>query len=182
MILETETNLVSPQQIKGVLDDVVDPYAEGKIVERNDQFMFGPSILVAPFYEHFSEQREVQLPGGNWYDFYTGEFVGNNELISVTCDKNNIPLFVKQGAVIPMLSTSINNTKEAIGHSLEVRIYGSENGYFDVYEDDGVSFNYQKGEYGIRRISVSQDEVSETVIKKGPTLFGSVDHVRLMTR
>lgn len=181
MMLETNTNSSTPTHIKGVLDDVTNPYVEGKNIERNDQFMFGPSILVAPFYEAYAQKRSVYLPAGNWYDFYTGEFVGNDTTITVVAENNSIPLFVKEGAVIPMLSASINNTKQAIGSPLDVRIYGSRDGFFDLYEDDGISFDYQKNKYQIRRITVTRGKLSEQIIKKDNALFGAVANVRVMT-
>jgi alpha-glucosidase (family GH31 glycosyl hydrolase) len=186
MILETDESLAAPKKTKGVLDDVVDPYAEGKVVERNDQFMFGPSILVAPFYEKFANERDVTLPAGGWYDFYTGEFVGENTTITVSGEDDRLPLFVKKGAVIPMLDDDINNTKKAYGHPLEVRIYGASSGQFDLYEDDGVTFDYQNSRYRQRRISVSVNRFGKTKVAeelfydKAPAMFGPVSSVKVM--
>ena len=117
--------------------------------------MFGPSILVAPFYEKQHSKRSVTLPPGNWYNFYTGKLAGNGKTIQVTAD-GRIPLFVKEGALVPMLAENITQTREAYGAPLEVRHYGKSAGSFDLYEDDGKTFNYQKGVYRIRTLSVSK--------------------------
>ena len=183
MILEDGANLNDETHIAGKTDGVRDPYAEGEHVERNDQFMFGPSILVAPFYEQFAEQREVELPGCNWYDFYTGDFAGCDSLITATNELGRIPLFVKEGAVIPMLAKPINNTREAYGQMLEIRIYGAYEGEFNLYEDDGETFDFQRGKYRIRHIRVSNQEFSEEFSGDASlALFGDIKAVRRMTK
>jgi len=81
-----------------------------------------------------------------------------------------------------MLSKSINNTKQVVGHPLEIRIYGSESGVFDLYEDDGLSFDYQKDVYQIRKITIKNGNVSQHIDKKGPSLFGPITNTRVMTK
>ena len=88
----------------------------------------------------------MRLPRGNWYDFYSGEFVGSSERagsgaqIEVSTPER-IPLFVKDGAVIPLLTKHVNKHRQAYAHPLEVRHYGERPGSFELYEDDGVSFD-----------------------------------------
>ena len=124
----------------------------------DDQFMFGPSILVAPFYGKAGWTREVVLPAGRWYDFYTGEFVGGGGRVSRRSDNGRIPLLVREGAVIPMLKDPVTNTGRAYGQALEVRFYGTAPGTFDLFEDDGRTFDYERGRYRIRRLSVGAGE------------------------
>lgn len=136
------------------------PYGNGtatKVVEDNSLFMFGPDILVAPFYNR-STERTVKLPAGNWYDFYTGRFVGNNSEITVTATQTNDlpPLFVKEGSLIPMLRESVNRTRDAIGAELEIRHYGVEGASCVLYEDNGVSFGFEQGQYNLRRFAADK--------------------------
>jgi len=188
MILE-DGFLLNDELIEGKLNSELNPYAEGKIIEQIDQFMFGPSIMVAPFYERQAIERKVQLPSGNWYDFYSGRLAGNGEMITITAKElnNKTPLFVKEGAIIPMLSQTVNNTRDAFGHPLEVRIYGRTEGNYDLYEDDGESFDYRKGKYRIRRMTVSENrkgrlDLSEEVITDESTpMFGPIQSIRFMT-
>jgi len=190
MILEDGFGELASQVIAGTLDSETNPYAMGKIIEKTDQFMFGPSIMVAPFYERQATKRKVQLPAGNWYDFYTGKFVGNNKTITVTAKDlgNRIPLFAKEGAVIPMLTEAVNQTDQAYGHPLEVRFYGKTEGRFTLYEDDGKTFNYEKGQYRTRELTVLKNraggfKLTEKVTRKtGPALFGPVEELKVMTR
>jgi alpha-D-xyloside xylohydrolase len=189
MVLEEGFAGLSERVVEGKLDPEKNPYAMGKVVQANDQFMFGPSMMVAPFYEDYTLQRTVQVPPGNWYDFYTGRFVGNDKAITVTAQdtENRIPLYVKGGAVIPLLSGPVNNTSQAYNHPLELRLYGAESGTCTIYEDDGTSFNYERGQYRLRRMDVSKTadgkfSCAENVIEgAAPAMFGAVESVRAMT-
>lgn len=183
MILE-ESYQPAGKVVAGELDGETNPYALARTVETTDQFMFGPSILVAPFYEEQARERSVVLPAGNWYDFHTGAFAGNGETIQVSAEalRDRIPLFVRDGAVIPMLAEPVRQTKEARGADLIVRHYGEKPGTFDLYEDDAATFDYQSGEYRFRRIRVGPDGQSEvTVTGDGPALFGPILETRPMS-
>ncbi|MFC1766254.1 TIM-barrel domain-containing protein [Planctomycetota bacterium] len=176
--------------VQGVLDGETNPYAQVRIMERNDQFIFGPSIMVAPFYESQATQRQVILPAGNWYDFYTGKKVGNRTRITVTSKQtqNRIPLFVKQGAVIPLLSQTISNTEQAHGSDLELRLYGHAEGRCEIYEDDGKSFDYMNGHYTRRTIEVHQRSSGDYSYtekrspEEGPSLFSRIVTLQVMGR
>jgi len=189
MILE-DGFVLQEQFIAGKLDGEKNPYAEGKVIEVTDQFMFGPSIMVAPFYEAQATQRKVRLPAGTWYDFYTGKRAGSQETINVTAEGlgNRTPLFVKAGAIIPMLTKPVSTTEDAYGHPLKIQVYGHCQGRFDLYEDDGKSFDYEKGKYRIRRITVLQDQnaglkVRETLMRNtGPAMFGPVQKAIFMSK
>ncbi len=155
-------------------------------IDDTSMFMFGPSILVAPFYEKFATERTIGLPKGNWYDFYTGEFVGNGEQIERTSEQldNRLPLFVKEGAVIPMLAEPVSNTDAAYGKPLVVRHYGKSPGSFDLYDDDGRTFSYERGNFRVRRIKVNATgQGSEELVGEGvPAMFGEIQSYRSMTR
>lgn len=177
--------------IRGRLDGEANPnpYAQARTVERNDQFMFGPSIMVAPFYEKYATERQVQLPAGDWYDFYTGRHVGGrqkNITISAAQTGDRMPLFVKRGAVIPLLARTISNTDQAYGCELELRLYGSTKGSYELYEDDGKSFDYMKGNYSLRKIEVRKTQsgeftyTEERIPSDGPSMFGKIKTLKVM--
>jgi alpha-D-xyloside xylohydrolase len=120
--------------------------------------MMGESILVAPMFAGM-ESREVLLPPGRWYDFYTGELVGGEEVITITPGLDHIPLFVKDGAIIPLLKedrTRMPLAGEKL--SLEIRHYGIRPGAFQLYDDDGTSFNHEQGEYSWAELKVSMEQ------------------------
>lgn len=151
----------------------------------DDQFMFGPSLLVAPFYEEHATQREVQLPAGKWYDFYSGKLAGEAETIRVTSDKlqNRVPLFVKEGAVIPLLARSVMTTDDAYGQPLEIRHYGRMAGSCLLYEDDGKTFAYEAGDFRLRKIDVDTNGnmTSSIPTDNSEAMFGPIESVRQMT-
>jgi len=153
----------------------------------DDQFMFGPSILVAPFYGRGGWSREIVLPAGRWFDFHTGAFVGSGGRLSFRSDSGRIPLLVREGAVIPMLKEPVTHTGRAYGQPLEVRHYGNVPGTFDLFEDDGKTFEYERGGYRIRRLSVAPRDggrlaLRETVVRDGAEpMFGPAE-LRRMAR
>jgi alpha-D-xyloside xylohydrolase len=149
--------------------------------------MFGPSILVAPFYGKGGWARDIVLPPGRWYDFHTGAFLGSGGRLSVKSDSGRLPLLVREGAVIPMLKEPVTNTGRAYGQALEVRHYGTAPGSFDLFEDDGKTFDYERGRYRIRRLSVEalasgRLTLRESLVRTGaPPMFGPAE-LRQMTR
>jgi len=185
MILEGDFETSDQTIIAGKLDSETNPYATGEIIEKNDQFMFGPSIMVAPFYQEHATERSVQLPAGNWYNFYTGVLAGNNCMITVTAAElqDRTPLFVKQGAIIPMFAQAPLNSTAAKGQDMIVRHYGNEAGSCELYEDDASTFDYQGGSYRIRTLSVDADGALDVKIEgNGPALFGEILNVEQMTK
>lgn len=116
-----------------------------------NEFLFGPGILVAPVESH-KDLEKVYLPAGEWYDFFTDQvWPGGQELI-VECPIEKLPLFVR-GSAILLLQSPISSTNEAPAEYLEVHIYqGDEPSSFVYYEDDGVTDNHRQGQYFKREI------------------------------
>lgn len=137
------------------LDD--NPYLEAISKEIKDQYMAGEYLLVAPMFTG-QTQRTVLLPKGDWYDFYTGEYVGNGERITVTPGLDRIPVFVKDGAIIPMMEPMLHAPKAGQKFNLEIRHYGKANGTYRLYDDDGETFDYKKGMFSWREINVARDK------------------------
>ena len=93
---------------------------------------------------------------------------------------DQIPLFVKDGALIPMLSKNLLSTQEIQGCDLELRHYGTADGTFELYEDDGKSFDYEQGAYRIRTLFVTEQGLTETLRKdNAAAMFGSVSLRRM---
>ena len=164
----------------GTLDGEKNPYALAVRKDVTDQYMMGDSILVAPFFVG-DRRRDVVLPPGNWYDFYTGKYVGNGEVIEIPFDLKQIPLFVKEGGIIPLLKDDANNTSAwQDGVALEIRHYGTQPGSTRLYDDDGSTFDYEKGDYSWYDLSVNKDgnKLSGSVTQASatyPQTFGEVE-------
>jgi alpha-D-xyloside xylohydrolase len=145
------------KRIEGQLHDAENPYAERTVEEITDQYMMGPSILVAPVFTG-QTQRAVVLPAGNWYDFYTGRYVGNGETVMIQATWEHIPLFVQDGGIIPML-TDIGTDDRS--QTLQVRHYGTLENKYVLYNDDGITYNYEQGDYSLTELQVNRDQHGE---------------------
>ena len=124
------------------------------------QFMYGPYVLVAPVYQNTKADKEgndirngIYLPEGNWIDYYTGElYEGNCILNNFDTPLWKLPLFVKQGAIIPM--TSAHNNVKQINPGLRIYdMYPYGHSTFTEYDDDGTTEAYQRGEYITTKIT-----------------------------
>lgn len=145
-----------PTALAGTLDATANPYAMSVRKDIKDQYMMGDYLLVAPMFTG-EKSRNIYLPAGKWYDFYTGKLAGENEMITINPPLDKIPLFVKDGGVIPMVPTHRQAPKKGDLLPLEVRHYGTIPGSFTLYDDDGVSFNYEKGTYSFTKLAVIKD-------------------------
>ncbi len=152
--MELEEGYVSKEEnIKGKLDATDNPYEKAIKNEMKDQYMMGDFILVAPVFNN-QKERTVVLPQGNWYDFYTGELAGNGEVITIEPSLEEIPLFVKDGAIIPMIPKIRQTSEWTNDLPIELRVYGEKDGAFQLYNDDGKTYNYENGDYSLFNLSV----------------------------
>lgn len=145
------------QESAGILNSTDNPYAMAIKKQVKDQYMMGDNILVAPMFEGETE-RKVILPAGKWYDFYDGKYVGSNEIIVVAPGLEKIPLFVRDGGIIPMMPVQRQAPAKGEMVDLEVRHYGTKDGSFKLYDDDGTSFDFEKGEFSKVDIKVGKDK------------------------
>jgi alpha-glucosidase (family GH31 glycosyl hydrolase) len=115
-------------------------------VARGDQYLWGRDVLVAPVVEQGATSRQVYLPQGGWFDFWTGERFEGGKEISRAVDLETMPLFVRAGSILP-LGPVKQYTGEKVDEPLSVTVYPGADASFLLYEDDGSSFNYRKGEW-----------------------------------
>ncbi len=162
---------------QGQLDDTMNPYILATKQDIKDQYMFGDNILVAPVFTG-QKSREVILPKGKWYDFYTGKYVGESEIIHVEAKLEDIPLFVKDGGIIPMIQQRLHAPKSGEILALEVRHYGKSEGKFLLYDDDGETFDYENGDYSWTILSVEHSLDSQyigSILREKGTVFNYKD-------
>jgi alpha-glucosidase (family GH31 glycosyl hydrolase) len=116
-------------------------------VARGDEYLFGPNILVAPVFDTRFEGRNIYLPRGLWYNFWSSKpIVGGREYKFGVGDLSIMPLYVRAGAILP-LGPVKQYTAESVDAPLTLQIYPGADGHFMVYEDDGVSFAYRTGDW-----------------------------------
>ena len=160
-----------PSSIAGKVDSTANPYAVAVRQEIKDQFMLGDSLLVAPMFAG-QTSRKVILPLGKWYDFYTGQYAGGGEVIEITPGLDRIPLYVRDGGIIPMIPAALRAPGRNDILPLEIRHYGTAEGSFDLYDDDGETFDYQKGKYTWTRLTVDKNSRGELSGEAAPPANG----------
>jgi len=122
--------------------------------DRNDEFIFGEKILVCPVMEPNAQGRRMYLPIGNWYDFWTDEFVKGGKEMRVEADIDSMPIFIKEGAIIPKYPVQ-QYVGEIQIDELTLDVYykkGKENS--ELYEDANDGYDYKKGRYSLRHFNL----------------------------
>lgn len=117
-----------------------------KAVACGDEYLWGKNVLVAPVVEKGADTRKVYLPAGGWYDFWTQEHIEGGREISRNVDLETMPLYVRAGAILP-LGPVKQFTSEKVDQPLSISIYPGSDASFLLYENDGASFHYRKGDW-----------------------------------
>ena len=125
------------------------------------EYMFGKAILVAPITEPNVSEWNVYLPKSTtWYDFWTGKRYEGGQTIKTAAPLEKIPLFVKAGSIIPMGKFE-QYAGQKPADTLEIRIYKGADGKFELYEDEGDNYNYEKGNFTV--VPFSWDDQHQTL-------------------
>jgi alpha-D-xyloside xylohydrolase len=139
---------------------VMDFNGDTAAVNRQFQYMFGKSILVAPVTEPGTTEWNVYLPKADgWFDFWTGKHLAGGQTVKTDAPLDRIPLFVKAGSILPMGKIIQSSAEKS--DTLEIRVYKGADAKFDLYEDEGDNYNYEKGNYSV--ISFKWDEKRQTL-------------------
>ncbi len=124
---------------------VMDFPQDKQVRNLTDEYMFGHAFLVAPITQLKAKSRSVYLPEGTWYDFWSGQSVasGTHEAPAAY---DSMPLFVRAGSIIPF-GPELQFITEKPQDPTTLYIYEGADGDFTLYEDDGLTYGYEKGEY-----------------------------------
>ena len=134
-----------------------------KCYEEGVDFMLGDSLLVANVVEKGAVSRKVYLPEGEtFYDFYTRAAYEGGRTVELPVDLGSIPLFVRSGAIIPMAEDRLDNLKTQQAEHIRILCAADRNGRFELYEDDGISMDYEKG--GCLKTSITMTAGERTVL------------------
>jgi alpha-D-xyloside xylohydrolase len=130
-------------------------------LDVRDQYLFGRAFLVAPVYKHKARSRPVYLPAGaDWYDFNSGRKLAGGQTVEAAAPLSRMPLYVRAGSIVPVGGT-IQHSAEAPGQPLTLFVFTGTDGNFELYEDDGISYGYEKGEFS--RIPFRYDAAKGTL-------------------
>jgi len=125
-----------------VLEYPQDPH----VYNLTDEYLFGGNILVAPILDEGATERTVYLPAGGWINFWTEESCCGPRFLRVQADLDTIPLFIRQGAMIPM-GPVMQYSSERLLDPLTLEMYRGCDGTFTLYEDDGETSAHQNGAF-----------------------------------
>jgi alpha-D-xyloside xylohydrolase len=140
---------------------VMDFRADRKARETADEYMFGPAFLVSPVAAYKARSRAVYLPAAaNWYDFWSGTFHAGGQTIEAPAPYDSMPLYIRAGSIVPF-GPEIQYTTEKKSDPITLFIYQGSDGAFTLYEDDGLTYNYEKGMFS--RIPLRWDDAARTL-------------------
>ncbi|MFA9390794.1 MAG: TIM-barrel domain-containing protein [Prolixibacteraceae bacterium] len=160
-IYTTAYNVVNNNE--NIIRSLLYDYQKNENLHTNrNQFLFGPSLLVCPVTES-TKQIMVTLPAEtNWVNFWSGKtFMGGTD-IKVDVKLDHIPLFVKQGSIIP-LATVTKNSLDSLNAPMEIRVYGGANASFTLYEDQNDGKEFQDGKMSEITFNYSEKSNSLTI-------------------
>ena len=130
--------------MRGLVMDFPDDTVSSNI---NDQYLFGPSLLINPVCDYKQRTREVYLPkGAGWYDLYKGQYFDGGQKINADASYERTPVFVKAGSILPF-GPDLQYTSERPADVITLYVYTGANGSFNLYEDEGINYNYEKGAF-----------------------------------
>lgn len=132
----------------------------------SDEYMLGSFVLVAPVIAPGKEAREVYLPDGDWYDYYTGEKYSGGRYILADAPLDKVPVFIKAGAIIPVADGEIRSTEDITEDKISILTYPGK-GSFLHYQDDNETFAYRNGEYNAVEYTLDGETLEKRVLHKG---------------
>lgn len=148
-------------------------YTLGKATQY--QFLYGSDFLVAPIYQATQSdtlgndiRNHIYLPEGEWIDYFTGEkYDGNCVINSFSAPLWKLPVFVRNGAIIPMTNPNNHVSEININHRI-YELYPNGHSTFTEYDDDGVSEAYRQGKCATTRIETNVDHKNKVIVTIHP--------------
>ena len=128
--------------------------------DLSDQWLFGPALMPCPVSEYQARNRSVWFPAGGWYDFYTGQYIAGDQRLMVNAPRARIPLYVRAGSIIPF-GPDMEWTDALPADPIRLYVYAGADADFTLYEDDGLTYGYEKGAYAT--IPMHWDDAARTL-------------------
>ena len=140
---------------------VMDFNGDREVENIGNQWMFGPALMACPVGYYKARNRSVYFPAQcGWYNLYTGEYTQGGQRLVVDAPYEQIPVFVREGAIIPF-GPEMEWSDEKPAELINLYIYAGQDGSFQLYEDEGTNYNYEKGKYAT--IDITYDDATRTV-------------------
>ncbi len=151
---------------------IMDYENDEKVKNINDEYLFGPSLLISPVTTYHATSRAVYLPGGNgWYDFYSGKYSAGGQNILADAPYGKIPVYVKEGSIIPF-GPEMQYTGEKPVDPITLYVYTGRDAGFTLYEDQDTTYDYENGAFSRIKITYSEDAKTLTIANRQGTFPG----------
>lgn len=137
---------------------VMDFARDEEVLNIGDQFMCGDALLVCPVYTYQARSRELYLPAGLWYDFYTERPIEGGRRLTADAPYERMPLYARAGQIVPM-GPAIEYTAQDTADELIIHVYTGRNATFSLYEDEGTNYDYERGAFS--RIPMQWSEAEQ---------------------
>ena len=135
--------------------------SDERVLNIGDQWMFGPAFMACPVATYKARSRDVYFPKqSGWYDLYSGKHYAGGQKVCVSAPYERMPVFVREGAIVPF-GPELQWTDEKKPELIHLYIYSGADGSFELYEDEGVNYNYEKGKSS--KILFQWDDASRTL-------------------
>src|SRR5271163_2591750 len=145
---------------------------DAKAANIPDEYMYGPAFLVAPVTEQGATHRAVYLPAGcDWYNYWTNERLHGGQTIVADAPIDTLPLFVKAGSIVPLGSEVASTAQPQTIAS--VQVYPGADSSFTVFQDDGVTYGYEKGSGSVTKLI--WDEAAHQLKHEGASAWNGPD-------
>ena len=135
---------------------ILDYPDDAEVWKIEDQYMMGDDLMCAPFIDGASE-REVYFPKGDWYDFNTKTKYLGGKKYTIRMSLDEIPLFVKAGTILPLAKPVESITPETV-FNITCYVFGTPAQSKILFEDDGETFNFEKGDYNTVELSWNKNK------------------------
>ena len=140
---------------------VMDFNGDKEVENIGNQWMFGPALMACPVGYYKARNRSVYFPEQcGWYNLYTGEHLEGGQRLVVDAPYEQIPVFVREGAIIPF-GPEMQWSDERPAELINLYVYAGQNGSFQLYEDEGTNYNYERGKYAT--IDITYDDATRTL-------------------
>ena len=140
---------------------IMDFNGDKSVENIGNQWMFGPALMACPVGYYKARNRSVYFPEQcGWYNLYTNEYIEGGQNLIVDAPYEQIPVFVREGAIIPF-GPEMQWSDEKPAELINLYVYAGQNGEFQLYEDEGTNYNYEKGKYAT--IDITYDDSSRTI-------------------
>lgn len=128
---------------------VMDFEADTAVYNIADEYMLGPSLLVAPVTKFMARERDVYLPAGQgWYDLYTGAYTTGGQRTNAEAPYERMPVFVKEGSILP-IGPDLQYTDQHPADTITLYVYTGRDADFTLYEDEDTNYNYENGAFSL---------------------------------